>query len=156
MSGEGCGPDRGAIALPEYDGPVTEPLAALGLIVELFTWIGFVLGALFLVLGVSRGAAGKMWVATDGVIVGNSDRYPRFRWFGSDGDLHESRATLAEAVERHEGESVTVYVHPRHPSRGRIDRPTTDGRVLRLLGWILLGIGLLSAIVGIALLFVEG
>jgi len=131
-----------------------DPIGAVSLITELFTWIGLAAGAVLLVVGLIRGAFFRGWTETLGVVVVDAAGNRVYRWLGDDGVLYEAPAIEDETQVLEPGDDVTVYVNPRDPSVGRTDDPTHEGRALRTTGWILLGLGIVAVVVQFVLLFV--
>jgi hypothetical protein len=132
---------------------VTDPIAAAGAIAELFTWIGLILGGLALVAGLVRGALMRNPRTHRGVVVEADEHSVAFRWFGDDGDIHEASAPPLRRRSVSVGDDLTVYTPRSRPERGRIDPVDHLGRTLRVIGWVLLGIGIFAAVLSIVLLF---
>ena len=135
-------------------------LAAASLIVEFLTWIALVPGVLLYVAGLSVRVLGRRWTATEGLVadgpVGDDGTAPRVvRWFDDEGDVHEAPADSPETHDLPAGSDVRVWFSPRAPWRVRTHAPELDGRALRVTGLVLIGIGVLAAVAGIALLFLE-
>ncbi|MGA1838888.1 DUF3592 domain-containing protein [Herbiconiux sp. 11R-BC] len=133
---------------------MTDPIGAVSLITELFSWIGLAAGLVLLVVGLVRGAFFRGWRETLGVVVVDSGGDLAYRWLGDDGMLYEAPSTELDAPVLEPGDDVTVYVNPRDPAIGRIDDPKHEGRALRTTGWILLGLGAVAVVVQFVLLFV--
>jgi hypothetical protein len=132
---------------------VTDPIAAAGAIAELFTWIGVLLGGAALVAGFIRGALMRNPRTHRGVVVDAEEHFVTYRWFGEDGDIHEESSPPLRRRTVAVGDDVVVYTPRSRPERGRIDPVDHLGRTLRVIGWVLLGIGLLAAVLSIVLLF---
>jgi hypothetical protein len=132
---------------------MVEPLDAVMLITEMFSWIGVGAGLLMLVVGYVRGAFFRGWRTTSGVMVEGDDGLAAFRWLGEDHVLYQAPAQGEETAGLEAGDEVTVYVNPRDPAIGRTDEPSHEGRAFRTTGWILLGAGLASLVVQFVLLF---
>ena len=132
---------------------MTDPIASAGAIAELFTWIGVLLGGAVLIAGFVRGALMRNPRTHRGVVVDADEHSVGFRWFGDDGDIHESEAPPLRRRSVSVGDEITVYTPRSRPERGRIDPVDHLGRTLRVIGWVLLGIGLLAAVLSIVLLF---
>ncbi|WP_291056355.1 DUF3592 domain-containing protein [Herbiconiux sp.] len=130
-----------------------DPVGALSLILELFSWIGIAAGLVLLVVGLVRGAFFRGWRETLGVVVLDASGDLVYRWLGEDGVLYEAPSIDDDTQVLEPGEDVTVYVNPRDPSVGRVDDPTHEGRALRTTGWILLGLGIVAVVVQFVLLF---
>ncbi|MBF4617188.1 sortase [Clavibacter sp. VKM Ac-2873] len=135
-------------------------LAAASLIVEFLTWIALVPGVLLYVAGVSVRVLGRRWTATEGIVAdapadddGPASRV--LRWFDGEGDVHEAPADTPETHDLPAGSDAPVWFAPRAPWRVRTHAPELDGRALRVTGLVLIGIGVLAAVAGIVLLFLE-
>ncbi|MDO9395953.1 MAG: DUF3592 domain-containing protein [Herbiconiux sp.] len=132
---------------------MTDPIDALSVITELFSWIGLGAGVVLLVVGYIRGAVFRGWQQTLGVVVVAESGDLAYRWMGEDGVLYEASAADDDTQALEPGDDVQVYVNPRDPAVGRIENPVHEGRALRTTGWILAGLGLASVILQFVLLF---
>ncbi|NQX36487.1 DUF3592 domain-containing protein [Herbiconiux sp. VKM Ac-2851] len=132
-----------------------DPVDALSLITELFSWIGIGLGVLLLVVGYVRGAFFRNWPETLGVVVLDDTGQLVYRWMGEDGVLYEAPCSDDHGHSPEPGDDVTVHVNPRDPAVGRIDDPSHEGRAFRTTGWILLGIGVAAVVLQFVLLIVS-
>ncbi|MCS5732940.1 DUF3592 domain-containing protein [Herbiconiux daphne] len=130
-----------------------DPIGAVSLISELFSWIGLGAGAVMLVIGLLRGAYFRGWSETLGVVVVNANGDLAYRWLGEDGLLYEAPSIDDDSQVLEPGDDVTVYVSPRDPAVGRIDDPRHEGRALRTTGWILLALGAAAVVLQFVLLF---
>lgn len=132
---------------------MTDPFDAVSLIAEAFTWVGFSVGALLFLLGLIPLALSKRWVKTEGVVVAGPPATDTYRWIDNDGEVQESVADDERLPPREPGDEVTVYFDSWRPWKGRLDSPQNDGKALRVAGVILLGIGALSVVVSLVMLF---
>ena len=130
-----------------------DPIGAVSLISELFSWIGLGAGAVMLVIGLLRGAYFRGWSETLGVVVVDANGDLAYRWLGEDGLLYEAPSIDDDTQVLEPGDDVTVYVSPRDPAVGRIDDPRHEGRALRTTGWILLALGAAAVVLQFVLLF---
>jgi hypothetical protein len=136
-------------------------LAAASLIVEFLTWIALIPGIGLYVAGLSIRVLGRRWTPTEGLVAdapaGADGAAPArvLRWFDDDGEVHEAPADTAETRDLAAGSDVRVWFSPRSPWRVRTHAPELDGRALRITGLVLIGLGAVSAVVGIGLLFLE-
>jgi hypothetical protein len=129
-----------------------DAIDTLAIISELFTWIGLLGGVVLLTIGLTIRAHAGNWVKTTGVVATGGGGNV-LRWFDNDGEVHQTDATTAESAHLAPGSDITVYFRPRRPHVSRTDSPDHDGRAILTTGAVLLGIGLLAAIVGLVLLF---
>ncbi|ONI61470.1 hypothetical protein ALI44B_13740 [Leifsonia sp. ALI-44-B] len=127
---------------------------AVGLISEVFTWFGLGLGTVLLGIGLILGSVRKRWIQVDGVIA-TGPKGNIVRWLDDDHDVHEAPASTAEALRAQVGDDIPLWFNHRAPWICRTREPEIDGRTFRLIGWLLLGIGIVAAIVGIAIQFIE-
>jgi len=121
---------------------------------ELFTWIGLLLGVGCLVAVLILRAARSGWVETDAVVVEHNGT-AQLRWMTTEGELHtrelhpDEQSTIADPDELH------VHYHRRAPHRIRFDVVGHGEKVLWALGFTLVGLGVLSFIVSLVILFVP-
>jgi hypothetical protein len=136
-------------------------LAAISLIVEFLTWIALVPGIALYAAGVSIRVLGRRWTPTEGLVADapagadGTASVRVLRWFDDGGEVHEAPADTAETRDLSPGSDVRVWFSPRAPWRVRTHAPELDGRALRITGLVLIGIGAVAAVAGIALLFLE-
>lgn len=126
----------------------------VGILAEVFTWIGLVPGILcLLALWMLRLARGE-WVETEAVVV-EGERGQRLRWMSHDGAMHARGMTAAERERAVDADALRIHYRRRSPSRAHLDPIDQDMRTLRLLSFILLGVFVLATIVSLAVLFVP-
>jgi hypothetical protein len=123
------------------------------MIAEVFTWVGLSLGALLLIAALIVRAIAGRWIETDAILVDGAET-ASVRWMSADG-LHLQPLTSAERDDLSESEGLRIFYQQRDPSRMRLDAVGHGERVLRLLGLLLLGIGVLGFVVSMALIFVP-
>lgn len=120
---------------------------------EVFTWVGLGLGGLCFITLLIVQVSGGRWVETDVITIGEVGQ-ERLRWMSADG-LHERLLDSGEAESlRHHPEHRLFYSR-RDPSRIRFDAVGHGEKTLRLLSWLLLGIGAVALVVSIVLIFVP-
>jgi len=129
-----------------------DPLSFLGILTEILTVVGLLIGATLFIVGLAvRGFSGQ-WVKTDAVISASSAGTV-IRWFDNVGDVHEGEATTPETHHLSPGSDVVLWFRRRSPERCRTHDPELDGKGLRLTGIVLLGLGVVAGIIGIVLMF---
>lgn len=140
-----------------YYRSVTSVLETLALTLEVVTWVGLVPGVVLLAVGYARRAFALRFEHTWGVVVPSpaDAREPSVRWMDRQRELHVAPVPEDPDHPVAVGDEVEVYFDRSNPERGRLDDPAHDGRLLRVLGWVLTGIGALAAIAQIVLLFLE-
>ena len=124
----------------------------IGIISEILTLVGLIIGTTLYIVGLSvRGISGR-WTRTSAVIAA-SGAATVLRWFDDLGDVHECPADTHETHHLVPGDDVRVWFRNRHPERCRTHDPDLDGKGLRLIGLVLLGIGVVAGVTGIVLMF---
>ena len=135
---------------------MTSPLATVSLVLELLSWIGITVGIALLIAGYARRLAFSGWVKAIAVIVPAPEGEGTvFRWLGIDGYLYELPADTAETVHLEVGDDVEISVNPRRPEQARTDEAHLEGRTIRRVGWLLLGIGVAAVVLSLVLMFVA-
>jgi hypothetical protein len=144
---------------------MTSGLDAASLVLELLSWIGLCLGLPLLLAGYLRRLAFSGWTQTMAVVVArhpvpdaarhDAETPHLFRWLGEDGHLYELPADTEETAHLAEGDDITVFVNPRRPEQARTDPAHREGHLLRVLGYIFTGIGILSIALSIVIAVVE-
>lgn len=125
-------------------------LDTLALIGEVLSWIGLGIGLpLLLVALVVRLAEGE-WREIDIAVI-DRDGTPTARWFAG-GDFHERPLRRDEVGLADDGWG-TGFVSAHDPSRARLGEPPHLRRVLRTLGIVFSGVGLLGLIGSLLPLF---
>lgn len=129
---------------------VTEPLDAIAIAAEVFAWLALPLGIVLLVIGIGRRSWSSRYRTAKAVVATVRDRDAKIRWFGEEGDVHESTSPLTGPIPA-VGDARTVWVHPSRPDTPRLDDPEHDGRVLLTLGGILTTVGVVATLVSFVL-----
>jgi len=139
---------------------IVDPHDLLGLVFEVFTWIGFGSAVVVLLVMLIARAADGSWVETHGVIVDLPDdadggQGREVRWMTESAELHSRPVTDAEIDALRDPEEPNVFYARREPSRARFRRTADHTRALRLLFGVTFGIGVVCSIASIVLLFVA-
>lgn len=139
---------------------IVDPHDLLGLVFEVFTWIGFGSAVVVLIVMLIARAADGSWVETHGVIVDLPDdadggQGREVRWMTESAELHSRPVTDAEIDALRDPEEPNVFYARREPSRARFRRTADHTRALRLLFGVTFGIGVVCSIASIVLLFVA-
>ena len=137
--------------MPGEREPRVDTHAILGLLSEVLTLVGLLVGAVLFVAGLAVRDLRGRWVRTEGVIA-TAGAGPVIRWFDGTGEVHESPATTHETVRLAPGDDVAVWFRSRSPWRCRTHAPDHDGKALRLTGLVLLATGAAAAVLGIVLM----
>lgn len=128
-------------------------LDLVGAIAELLTWVGISLGLLLLLASLVTRAISGRWIETDAILVDGVDE-TSVRWMSADG-LHLQPLTNAERSDLAASDGLRIFYQKRDPDRMRLEAMGHGERVLRLLGLLLFGLGMLAFIVSMALIFVP-
>jgi hypothetical protein len=124
-------------------------------IVELITWVTLIPGIGLLTAGFAQRSFASKYEETWGVVIPSpaGTAYPWFRWMDLDRELQSAPVPPGADEGLAPGDEIKVYMDMRRPDRGRLDPPSADGRVLRLTGWVLIGVGAAAGIVQVIALF---
>jgi hypothetical protein len=128
---------------------------AIDALVEIFTWVGFGLGALVAGVALIAYLADGTWLPVRAVVE-EVDGGRVVRWFDADGGVNE--APLSDADHRHLGRRDMVDVWARQGSshRMRLHRRSSFVKALVLFAAGLLAIGTASLVLSLILLFLRG
>ena len=124
----------------------------LGVLLELFTWIGVALGICFLLVAFLVRTAGGRWVSTTAVIEQGAGA-PEARWMSEDGELLSRALDAGEVSELGDADAVTIFYSRYRPERMRFHTRSDAERTWLLLAAILGGLGVASAVAQLVLLF---
>ena len=122
---------------------------SFALVLELLSWVALVPGVILLVVGYARRAFASRFQETWGVIIPSpaGTAHPWFRWMDLGRELRSAPVPMDADESLAVGDEVKVYFDPRNPDHGRLDHPSSDGRLLRILGWVLAGIGAAAGVI---------
>lgn len=129
---------------------MTEPLDAIAIVGEVVSWLLLPSGLLLLVIGLARRSWARRYRSAKAVITNVDERDAKLRWFGDEGDVHETVSPLTGPIPA-VGDARTVWVHPSRPESARLDSPAHDGRALLTLGGILTAVGVIAVAVSFLL-----
>lgn len=125
----------------------------VGNLAELFTWIGLLIGGLcFLILLITRAVRGPL-VETEAVLAAEPDGV-YLRWLADDGLLRARRLAEHERAEVSDPEELRVFYRRHSPSDVSLDPVDHAERVLRMLGLVFLGVGVLAIVASVVALLV--
>ena len=126
----------------------------IGVATELFTWVGFGGAALcFLGLLLVRAILGRP-VSSEGALA-ETDDGTQLRWLADDGLLRSRALTTSEAAEATDPDELLVYYRRRTPDTVELQPVDHAERVLRLLGFILLGVGVVATVLSVVVLVIS-
>lgn len=136
---------------------MTSAPSALPLILELVTWVALVPGVIALIIGYVRKAMADRYEQTWGVVIPSpaGTAHPWFRWMDASRELQSAPIPTDGDEALQPGDEIMVYMDRRNPDRGRLDDPAADGRPQRVVGWVLVAIGLAAGMIQLIALLVE-
>jgi hypothetical protein len=124
---------------------VTSAQEILGIAAELFIWLGFGGAALcFVILLLVRAVQGKP-ISSEGVLA-ETDTGTQLRWMADDGLLRSRPLSAEERAEIGDPDELLVYYRRRSPDTVELQPVDHAEGVLRMLAWILLGVGVVAMI----------
>ncbi|MHA6668962.1 hypothetical protein ACX3O0_08840 [Homoserinimonas sp. A447] len=133
---------------------MTSAQEVLGIAAELFIWLGLGGAALcFLILLFVRAFQGKS-VSSEGVLAESEDG-TQLRWLADDGLLRSRPLTEAERAEIGDPDELLVYYRRHSPDTVDLQPVDHAEGVLRMLGLILLGVGVLAFLVSFVALLLP-
>lgn len=117
----------------------------IGIAAELFIWLGLGGAALcFLSLLLVRAVRGRP-SSSEGVLV-DTPTGTQLRWLADDGLLRSRPLTEMESTESKDADDLFVYYRHRSPDTVELQPIDHAEGVLRMLGLILLGVGVIAMI----------
>ncbi|MFP7832875.1 hypothetical protein [Marisediminicola sp. LYQ134] len=130
---------------------------SFALVFEVLTWVGLGAGVTLLLIGYGIRLFAGRFVETWGVVIVSPTEPSAlsFRWMDLDRILHSSRVPPDAPGEPRLGDEVTVHFDKRDPAIARLDDPRLDGRGVRIAGWLLVAIGIVSTIVQVVAVLLE-
>jgi len=129
--------------------------AGIGLILELFTWVGFGIGALLLVGYLIARAARAAWVETDAVVVAEGSEL-RLRWLSDDRELFDRLVEPEERALIGDKDHCEIRYSRFSPWKSRLKADNRAVRALGILTVVFVGIGVVASVASIVVLFLGG
>jgi hypothetical protein len=127
--------------------PAIDTFALVG---EVLSWIGLGVGLPLLVLALLIRVVEGPWIDVE-IAITERDGTPLARWFAG-GDFHERPLRRDESAEAEDGWTDGV-VSANNPARARVGGPPHARRVIRTLGLVFTGVGVVGLIVSLLPLF---
>lgn len=125
-------------------------LDTLALVGEVLSWVGLGLGIPLLLVALLIRALEGSWVDVEIAVIERGGEWIA-RWFAG-GDFHERPLTRAESATAELGWSEGV-VSEKQPDHARLGEPPHGRRVVRTLGIVFAGVGVLGLIASLLPLF---
>lgn len=127
---------------------------ALGAILEVMTWVGFVLGLPLLAWGRIALRRRCQWTETTARVF-SAGGFKGYTWTDHQNAAHRSLLPAAESQGLEDGAEAVLYFDVCHPSRWGLAPPKPENAAW-VLGWILTGVGAVSTALGFVLIFLDG
>ncbi|GAA1966047.1 hypothetical protein [Microbacterium deminutum] len=128
---------------------------ALDAVLEIFSWVGFGLGVLLVLLALVLRLADGTWMPARAVIeVVEGGRL--VRWFDEDGEVNEAHLTHEQDQALAGKGMADIFSRRGHRNRMRLTRGSPSVRAVGLLGLGLIGLGVVTLVISWVLLFVRG
>lgn len=124
----------------------------VSLVVEVIGWFAFAAGLVFLLLALLIRLADGRWLRTDAVVV-DGDEGSVIRWF-ADGGFHSRALSPDERAHVTHADEEPAYYKEREPHRLRLHEPPAGRRALRMIGFVLIAVAALAAVVGVVMMLV--
>jgi hypothetical protein len=127
----------------------------LGLLSEIFTIVCFPIGLVLLVLALIIRAIRGGWCQVEAAVSRGSSATSvtasraRLRWLGPDGTLYNQRIAEHDLASLNDSDDVTVYYRTFSPYRVQLERVAHDEKLLRVLGYVFVGAGIIAVVVSI-------
>ena len=129
---------------------MTSAVTTIGLLAEVFTIVGVASAALcFAILLIMVGSRGP-WQTTPAAISEG-----RLNWMSPDGQMHSRDLTDAELAMDHDHDNLEIFHRKRRGGHAHFTATAPDEKLVRTLGLVFAGIGLLAVVASVAILFIE-
>ena len=142
----------GGTTPPDSVKPVTPQLTVASNIAEVFLTGGLTVGAALLIAALIVRLLDGTWIKTRAAVE-QDEHGPLVRWFGDDGEVYEHGLTSTQFRALEGNGWVDIYVRRGAAHRMRLEPLSSPVRLLRLLGFIILGVGILALAVSWGVMF---
>lgn len=128
---------------------------AIDAIAEIFSWIGFGVGALLAGLALILYLLDGTWVPARAVVeTGPEGRL--VRWFDEDGGVGEAHLTHDQDHHIGDADMADIFIRRGSPNRMRLTRRSPAVRAVTLLAIGMLTLGVVAVVTSLVMLFVRG
>ncbi|WP_169581020.1 MULTISPECIES: hypothetical protein [Microbacterium] len=124
-------------------------------LVEIFSWVGFGLGALVAGIALIMYLFDGTWLPTRGVL-DDSDHGRVVRWFDEDGGVNEAHLTHEQERQLAGKDMADIFYRRGGRARMRLTQGSPAVRAVAYLSLGLVGVGVLALIASWVLLFSRG
>jgi hypothetical protein len=117
---------------------------------EMMSWVGFVLGIPLVIAGWIVAKRRCQWTTTTAEVF-EAGGFMGFRWSDGENTPHLSLHNPTETLGLDAGTRVELHYDQCHPARWGLEPPRHENHAL-LIGWILTGTGILCTVAGFILM----
>lgn len=118
-------------------------LATASNVAEIFTTIGLTAGGVLLLAALLALLLDGRWIEVRAAVE-HDEHGPLVRWLGDDGEVYEHGLTTAQFAKLNGADWADVFIRRGAAHRMRHEQLSPLVRLLRLLGFIFLGVGILA------------
>lgn len=129
--------------------------SAIDALLEIFSWVGFAVGALVAGIALIMYLVDGTWVPARGVIE-DSEHGRVVRWFDEDGGVNEAHLSHEQERALAGKDMADIFYRRGYRGRMRLTQGSPAVRAVTYLALGLIGVGVLSIAVSGILLFVRG
>lgn len=130
-------------------------MAAIDALVEIFTWVGFALGALLAGVALVIYLIDGTWLPVRAVVE-DTEHGRVVRWFDENGDVNEAPLTEAQERDLHGKGMADVFYRRGWRNRMRLTGRSPGARAVALFAAAFLVLGSLALIASWIILFTRG
>jgi hypothetical protein len=127
-----------------------EASEVVSVVAEVIGWIALAGGLACLLLALLIRIADGRWVRTQAVVI-DQEHGSTVRWF-AEGAFHQRRLGDDERAHVLRLDEELAYYRQREPDRLRLHEPPHGRRIIRIVGFVLLGIAALAGFIGLVLM----
>ena len=134
---------------------MSDTSTTLGILSEIFTIVCFPIGLLLLIVALIIRAIRGGWCEVEAAVSKGSSAGSvtasgaELRWLGPDGTLYNQRIAEHDLASLTDSDDVTVYYRTFSPYRAQLERVAHDEKLLGVLGYVFVGVGVVAVIVSI-------
>lgn len=128
---------------------------AIDALAEIFSWIGFGVGALLAGVALIMYLLDGTWVPVRGMV--ESSPHGRVvRWFDEDGGVGEAHLTHEQEHHLGDADMADIFVRRGSRNRMRLTQGSPAVRAVALLAGGMLALGVIALVTSLVMLFVRG
>lgn len=128
----------------------------VGLLTEVFTWVGFGGGLGILVIALIASIADGTWLPARGAVERGDDGPPLVRWFDAEGRVNEAPLAASDEHLVEQGDMVDLWYQRGWIGRMRLHRGSRHVKALLGVAALLIGVGVISTVIQLVALAMAG